>query len=397
MMRKSILILLILTLFLSGCWDRRELNELGITMALGIDKTDNKYLVSAQVVVPSEVSMKTSSAGRSAVTLYQATGESIYEAFRKMTKNSPRKIYPGHLLILVISEELAKEGIAESLDLLSRDWELRPDFYVVVAKNSTASEVLNVNTPIESIPANKMYSSLQVSEKNWAGTEGVILDELVKNLLAEGKEAVLTGIEVIGDKEIGSSKQNVETITSSAQIQYDHLAVFKADQLVGWLNEEESRGYADITNNVKTTVTSIPCPKEGEITLNIFHYQSKITGAINKGEPEVNIKIQAEADIGEVQCQMDLTKPGTIEELEKFYEKKVEGIIHQTIEAMQNEYESDIFGFGEAISRSNPKEWKKMKEHWDQKFSELTTNVQIDMKIRRTGTVNNSFLEKLKD
>ncbi|PIC87437.1 spore gernimation protein GerC [Sporosarcina sp. P20a] len=395
-MKKCIFLLLILTLLLSGCWDKRELNELGITMALGIDKIENEYVVSAQVVVPSEVSMRAST-GRSAVTLFQATGDSVYEAFRKMTKISPRKMYPGHLQILVISEDLAKEGVAESLELLSRDWELRSDFYVVVAKDITASEVLNVTTAIESIPANKMFNALKVSEKNWAGTEGIILDELVTNLISDGKEAVLTGIQVFGNKETGSSKQNVESITPSTRIQYDHLAVFKGDQLVGWLNEEESRGYADITNAVKKTVTSISCPQKGEIAIDIFQYNSKIKGAMKKGEPEVDIKIQAEGNIGEVLCSIDIMKPETIDELEKIYEKEVKGIITRTIETVQNEYKSDIFGFGEAIHRSNPKEWNQMKEHWDEHFSDLTVNVQIDMKIRRTGTVNNSFLEKIKD
>ena len=395
-MKKCIVTLLVLTLFLSGCWDRRELNELGIAMAIGIDKTENEYVISAQVVVPSEVSMKAST-GRSAVTLYTATGETVYEAIRKMTKNAPRKMYPGHLQILVINEDLAKEGIAESLELLSRDWELRSDFYVVVAKDITATEVLNVTTPIENIPANKMFNSLKTSEKNWAGTEGVILDELVTNLISDGKEAVLTGIQVLGNKETGTSKQNVESITPSTRIEYDNLAVFKGDQLVGWLNEEESRGYSDITNTVKKTVTSISCPKEGKIIIDIFRFHSKIVGSINKGEPEVDIKIEAEGNIGEVLCSIDITEPETIDKLEKIYEEEVKEIIHQTIESVQKQYQSDIFGFGEAIHRSNPKEWNEMKEHWDEKFSDLTVNVHIDMKIRRIGTVNNSFLKKIKD
>lgn len=395
-MKKCIVTLLILTLFLSGCWDRVELNELGIAMALGIDKIENEYVVSAQVVVPSEVSMRAST-GRSAVTLFHATGDTVYEAFRKMTKVSPRKIYPGHLQILVISEELAKEGIADSLELLSRDWELRSDFYVVVAKDLTASEVLNVTTTIESIPANKMFNALKVSEKNWAGTEGVILDELVTNLISDGNEAVLTGIQVFGDKETGSSKQNTDSITPTTRIQYDNLAVFKADQLVGWLTEEESRGYADITGKVKKTVTSIPCPKEGNITIEVLKYHSKIKGSINQGDPEIDLIIEAEGNIGEVLCSIDIMKQETIDELEKNYEAEVKEIIHQTIESVQKQYQSDIFGFGEAIHRSNPKEWNKMKEHWDERFSDLTVNVHIDMNIRRIGTVNNSFLEKIKD
>jgi len=395
-MKKCIVTLLFLTLFLSGCWDRRELNELGIAMAIGIDKIENEYVISAQVVVPSEVSMK-GSTGRSAVTLYTAPGETVYEAIRKMTKNAPRKMYPGHLQILVINEDLAKEGIAESLELLSRDWELRSDFYVVVTKDITATEVLNVTTPIENIPANKMFNSLKTSEKNWAGTEGVILDELVTNLISDGKEAVLTGIRVLGNKETGTSKQNVESITPSTRIEYDNLAVFKGDQLVGWLNEEESRGYSDITNTVKKTVTSISCPKEGKIIIDIFRFHSKIVGSINKGEPEVDIKIEAEGNIGEVLCSIDIMEPETIDKLEKIYEEEVKEIIHQTIESVQKQYQSDIFGFGEAIHRSNPKEWNEMKEHWDEKFSDLTVNVHIDMKIRRVGTVNNSFLKKIKD
>ena len=50
---------------------------------------------------------------------------------------------------------------------------------LLVAKDITATEVLNVTTAIESIPANKMFNSLKMSEKNWAGTEGIILDELI--------------------------------------------------------------------------------------------------------------------------------------------------------------------------------------------------------------------------
>ena len=43
----------------------------------------------------------------------------------------------------------------------------------------TAAEILNVTTPIESIPANKMFNTLKTSEENWAVTKGVTLDELL--------------------------------------------------------------------------------------------------------------------------------------------------------------------------------------------------------------------------
>ncbi|WP_438298504.1 Ger(x)C family spore germination protein [Sporosarcina sp. FA15] len=395
-MKKYTFVLLILSLVLTGCWDRRELNEIAITLALGIDKVDEEFQLTAQVVVPSEVSMKQSS-GRSTVTLFQATGETIFEAFRKMTIDSPRKIYPGHLRMLVIGEELAKAGVGESLDLLSRDWELRSDFYVVVAKDKTAAEILNVTTPIESIPANKMFNTLKTSEENWAVTKGVTLDELLGDFITDGKDAVLTGIQVFGNQEVGSSKQNVESITPAAQIQYDYLAVFRQDKLVGWLNESESKGYNYIIDSVKSTVASISCPEEGKVSIEVINSKSELKGKINKGKPEVNVTIEVEGDVGAVECHIDMKDTKTIDALEKSYEKELKEIVHQTIETLQKQYKSDIFGFGQAIHRSNPKTWKKIKNQWDEEFTELTVNVEVDMKIRDTGTVSNSFLQKLEE
>lgn len=204
------------------------------------------------------------------VTLYSARGETVYEAFRKMTKDSPRKIYPGHTRILVVGEELAQEGIAESLDLLSRDSELRPDFYVVVAKENTAANILNVTTPVENIPANKMFNSLKMSEIAWSGTKSIKLDELIEDLVSDGKEAVLTGVEIVGNQEQGSSKQNIESISPSARIRYDNLAVFKDDQLVGWLTEDETIGFSYVTDSVQTSVKAISCPNEGKQLLKLF-------------------------------------------------------------------------------------------------------------------------------
>ncbi|WP_277584403.1 Ger(x)C family spore germination protein [Psychrobacillus antarcticus] len=395
-MKKQILILLIVSVFLTGCWNRRELNELAITMAIGIDKVDDEYLVSAQVVVPSEVSMNAGK-GAAPVTLIQEKGKTVYEAIRKMTKSSPRKIYPGHLRTLIVGESLAEEGIGDALDLISRDWEVRSDFYVAVAKDSTAIEILNVQTTLEIIPANRIFNTLKVSEENWAATVGVTLDELMVDLLSDGKEAVLTGIMVTGNKEIGSSKENVATITPSAIIKFDDLAVFKDDKLVGYLTEDESRAYNDIIDHVKSTVGTVSCPEGGTIDIEVLSNKSKLKGKIKNGRPEVDINVQIEGNIGAIECSLNINKPDSIKTLEKLYEKEVENTINHSITSVQEKYETDIFGFGNAIHRSNPKEWKTLKKQWDEHFAKMTANVKVDVKILKTGTVNNSITEKWKD
>ncbi|GGA27588.1 Ger(x)C family spore germination protein [Psychrobacillus lasiicapitis] len=395
-MKRGIFILLILSIILTGCWNRRELNELAITLALGIDKSEDEYLISAQVVVPGEVSLTGGKVG-SPVTLVQARGGTVYEAIRKMTKSSPRKIYPGHLRMLVLGESVAEEGIGDPLDLISRDWEFRSDFYVVVAKEDTAEHILNIQTPLENIPANKMFNTLKVSEENWSATSGVTIDELIVDLRSEGKEAVLTGILATGKQEGGSSKQSLETILSNINIQYDDLAVFKDDKLVGWLTENESRAYNGIINEVKSTVAAISCPNEGKANIEVLDFKSKLKGNVKNGNPEVDINVKIVGNIGAIECPIDISKPESIEALEKIYEKEVEETINNSITSVQEKYEADIFGFGDAIYRSNPKEWESLKNQWNQHFTELPVTIKVDVKLRKTGTVNNSITEPRKE
>lgn len=389
-MIKRILLLLIPCILLSGCWDRRELNEISITMAIGIDEIEDEYWVTAQTVVPSEVTVKGSS-GSSPVTLFSEKGKTIDEAIRKLATITPREIYPGHLRVLIFSESIAEKGIGNLLDYFSRNWELRTDFFVVIARNMTAEEVLNVTTAIESIPANKIFNTLDVSDDILSATRAVTIDELLSDLEKEGKEPVLTGIEVFGDLDMSSSVENVQSITPKARIQLAGLAVFSGDKLVGWLTEKESRGYNKITNRVKKSVTTLSCPDGGNLAIELIRDKSKTKAKMKNGLPQITLDIQVDAEVGEVNCQLDLTKIETIQQLEQIYAEEIKEIVGTTISTLQEDYESDIFGFGEAIHQADPKAWKELKKDWDQEFAELPVEIIVDVKIRRTGTITNAL------
>jgi spore germination protein KC len=397
-MRKPILSLLsvIVLLFVAGCWNRRELNDLAIAVALGIDKSGDQFLVSTQVVDSGEVAAKKGGGTRTPVTLYQATGRTIFEAFRKMTAIAPRKIYSSHLRILVIQEEVAIDGIGKVLDVMTRDHEFRSDFFVAIAKNTSAVNTLKILTHIESIPANQLFSALKTSEKAWAPTVAVTLDQLIADIVSEGKNPVVTGLQLKGDQGIGESKENVELIASPAQLKYSGMAVFKDDKLVGWLNEEESKAYNYILDNVKSTVGVISCPGGGKASLEVLRSHTSVKSKLQNGNPRIFVNVRSEVNVGEVQCSVDLTKTGTIAELERIAEKEVRRFIETTIDKVQEKYKVDIFGFGEAMHRSNPRYWKSVKNEWDRVFSITPVDVNTDVKIRQLGTMSNSFLEEMK-
>lgn len=398
MRRPAVLFLVFLALLLltTGCWSRRELNDLAIVTAIGIDKIDNKVHLSVQVADPGEVAAQKATSGRAPVTMYHAKGDTVFEAIRRMTTVTPRKLYFAHLRIFVISEEVARDGVGKILDLFSRDHEIRTDFYMVVSKGSRAKDVLSVLTPLEKIPATKLFTSLEVSEKAWAPTVSIQLDELLTDLVSEGKQAVMTGIRIQGDLQASKGRQNVEAIEPPSNLQYEGIAVFRKDKLIGWLNEDESKGFSDLTDRLNGSVMEIACPKGGKMGVEIIRSETKVKGKVSGEKPEVEVSVHTEANIADVECEVDLTKTKTIYDLEKRVEQVMKNNAERAV-SKAKQLQSDVFGFGQAIHRSEPKYWIKAKKDWNKRFLDLAVKINVDVKIRRLGTIGDSFLNKIKE
>lgn len=380
-------------LMLTGCWSRRELNELLIVLGIGIDWEDGHYLVSYQVVNPSEISNQQKRGDRPPSTLFQGRGRTLFEAARSVTTEAPRKVYLGHLQIYVIGEEAARRGINELIDVASRDNETRMDFNIIIAKGSKAEDILKLYTPLEKLPSYSMQQSLQTSEKNWAPTIAVTLDEVITGLSSQGTELALTGIRIIGSPEVGETKQNVEKFMPPSRFRYSGIAAFKNDKLLGWLNERESRGYTDITNNLDSTTIAIPCGEQRYLGVEVTSSDSKIKTKVVDGNPKVEVSIRTEANIVERSCtDVDLSKPETIKEVEK----KTKQIIKTNVEdavARAKEMKSDIFGFGTQMQKEHPAFWNKVKDQWrDEYFPRLKVDYKIEIFIRNTGTAINSTI-----
>ncbi|MGE7092598.1 Ger(x)C family spore germination protein [Lysinibacillus sp. NPDC048646] len=393
--KKSITLLLLisLSLLLSSCWSKRELNELAIVVAVGVDKVEEEYEVSLQIVNPSEVSSSKPSSGQSPVITYNAKGDSVFEAVRKMTTLTPRKAYFAHLQVLVVGENLAKEGISQTLDILSRDQEIRNNFVVIISHQATAKEILNVLTPIEKIPANKIINSLAGSEKAWGSTLSVNVEDLINALNSIGNSSVLPAIEIQGDTQLGIDKTNVAKIKTPVILKYVGLVVFKEDKLMGFLTEEESRSFNFLKDKIKSTVEIISCPEQGKLTTEITKSTTKIKGKFEHDTPKIDVEITIEQNVGEVECAINLTENQTITYINKKTAELIKDQIEKTLMTIQKNYQLDIIGFGEVLYREDHKEWKKIKDEWPTIFPDLAVNIEVKVNTKGLGTMNNSMLQ----
>ncbi|GBF77149.1 hypothetical protein PA598K_05679 [Paenibacillus sp. 598K] len=384
---------------ITGCWDRKELNEIGIVLAMAVDLEPGiGYKVSCQIVVPSEVASNSDKSTTTSVTLVKATAPTIHEALYKMTLSSPRLSYMSHIRLLVFSEELARKGIAEVLEALIRDPGFRPDYFLTIARGSSAEEVLTILTPLESIPANSLYYSLRNSVDVWAPTIEAYADTTVEKMVASGIEAVMTGVEIHGDRDAGGSKKNLASIRPKASLQFTGMAVLKKDRLVGWMDEAESKGYNYIEGNVRNTIGHLDCPYgEGEVTLLLLRSDSDVKPRLVGGEPEFDVKLRVVQTIYGDSCKSALNTEYAIRQLEQKANERLAHIMKDSVDAAKTRLKADIFGFGRAFYRKYPTEWKKIGMHWNEKFAEVKINYFVESQIRRIGSLDNTITKQMKE
>ncbi|WP_226003295.1 Ger(x)C family spore germination protein [Paenibacillus sp. BJ-4] len=390
----------LIALLLNGCWDRKELNELGIAIGIGVDMEGEQYQVTAQVVIPSAVASKSATSGGSPVVTYQATAPTIQEAIQKMTDTSPRSIYLSHIRMLILGEAYARKGISDVIEALMREPFTRSDFYIATAKNNKASTILKIPTALEKLPANKMFASLDTLTKTWAPATKVTMDQLLSNLADPDIQSTLPALEAIGSIESSIDKgvEDTSSISPKTTLRFSGIGVLKKDRLLGWLNEQDSKGFNYIRNEVETTTGHADCEGGGNIALLTLNSDTKNKVIIRDGEPVIVISVTNNSTVREVNCQhMKLSSMADIKEIEAASNEKIVEILKHSVETVRREFKSDIFGFGQLIYQSNPELWKRMKETKENPFMDLQIEYKAETKIQKIGTLFESFQKQMKE
>lgn len=385
-------------LLLAGCWSKKELPDLAFVIAVGLDKTeDGRYLASFQVVNPGNVAGATQRGGGAAgvpVSMYTSTGDTLVEASRKASKKLSRILYYGHTNLVVIGEEVAREGLNGVFDAMERNNQFRTTSRLVVARGHSAKDVLAVLTPIDKISANQIIKTLEFSEMAWGQTINTDVWWAIRSLSGAGRNPVMTGITIEGDPQRGKRQTNVQTSVPNVRISLDGLALFKKDHLVRWVSGSTSRGVLWVLDRIKQTNITIPWNgKKEAIGYRTVRVKTEVKPQWKKGRPSILVHIQTEGDISEAYVPIRLDDYRQLFQLEKAIGRDIEREVRQAIETAQHE-KTDVFGFGEAVHRAHPRLWKRIKKEWDDRyFPHLPVTVKVEASIRRTGLRNTPYIK----
>ena len=389
-MKNKIFILLLLCLFLCGCGNYRELNQIAIITGVGIDKKDDEYEVSL-LIANAQKSETTSKEGEAQPTVYSGKGKSLVEATKEVDRKTPKQLYFGHINVVLISEEIAEEGFLNVADWLLRNPESRKKFYLMMTKDSTAKEVLEIVSPLESFPSQNIATLIGSNEETQAITNSVTYSDFINNILVEGIEPILPSITVIGDDKDGDDKANLDTTNPNSYLKLETIALFKNDKFKGFASENDSKAINILKNTVKQSIFTINYD-DSNVNLSTKNISSKIK---IKSAKEFDIKVTGDATLSEINSDTNLNKEQTIKDIEKELNKTIKKQINKAIKKMQTKYKSDIFGFGNLIYKNHPDAWKKIKDKWnDVYFPKIKVNIQTDVELVSTGSLENTIREE---
>lgn len=389
---KKIIIILFATFFLTGCWSSKELNEIAIVNAIGIDLKDDEYVVSAQVMNPKKESAGTKGDQTDSI-VYTGRGKSILESLRNITLEAPKRLNVSHLELLIINEDAARKGVDKIADQFLRESETRNECILLVTEDDQkAADILGIMTPLELYPSQNILESIEISKKYQGTTTNTRFDEFTEEILKPGISPVTSSVKVVNKKKSGYTKENLEQAKTTTYVKLGKIALFRDYKLKGFLSDDESFYFNLVDNNNKNGVLNIPCDdtKNSSMTIEIIQSKAKIDSKITEDEINGTVKISMTANLAEVQCKEDVSGNKSLHDIEietqKFINKKVKNTIKKT-----QKYQTDVFGFGKNLYQNDYRNFEPLLKKWDTKYyPEMKINVKTEVNLIDTGNLVDS-------
>lgn len=382
-MRRLILIasLIALVFSISGCTQiarsRTEIDDAMFVRVFSIDKGQNgnvKVTITSNSIA-SQSGENTPSASEQSFSL-SSEGKTMFDAVRRIWSFADRRPYYGHTEYILISEDIAKEGILKYLDYVSRDHQFRHSAKLYIVKGEPACSLIE----------NTAYSSLFLANR---------LTNLESNAVGmsiSSKVTIAEAMFIFDNPNISTfipclERVNRETKTGSDKETHDialtGYAIFKGDKLNSYLLQNDSRGINWLKNRVASGIILVKGNKGEDISLEIINSYTSIKPKIDKNKISCDIFVSLNTNIDEITAPDDVFDKNSIESLVKEQDRIVKKEIENVLSIAQKS-NMDFMGIIQEFHMQYPVMWKDIEKNWSELFPEISFNVSVNSKINRT-------------
>ncbi|MFD0616935.1 Ger(x)C family spore germination protein [Paenibacillus sp. GCM10027629] len=380
-------------ILLTGCWSRREIEDLGITIGAAVDigeetkleqeieqqggdySKKNVLTLTYQMVQPGQsggVAGKGGGGGGKQYRNISVTGDSLYEVTREIALTKDRPIFGQHYKVIVISDKVARAfNMRMFFDFFIREQEFRPSCLVFICTGEARS-ALDQKDKSE-FPSLRLRSITNNQYRSSRILPPVSLTKLLPEINSSSSFLL----------------QNV--ITAEGEVKFAGAAVIygKTGKLIGFLNEEDLESINWMTAKVKGGVLKSYDSHTGQpILYEITSMKSKIRPHIEGNRISFDVEIESDGRLGEQWENGNGFDNRFIRRVEEETVKQVRKRIDKMLHRIQKEYRADVIGLDQYVRIYYPRTWEKIKKDWDDKFANASIRYRVKVKIKEFGTTS---------
>ncbi|MBD0383175.1 Ger(x)C family spore germination protein [Paenibacillus sedimenti] len=370
------ILLIALALVCTGCWDRKEVNDIALVIASSIDlHEDGRYSGMVQMAIPAR-QIGTAAEKTEKYFVLEGDGNNVMELVQQEQPKLSRRFFVSHRRVIFIGEKLARNGIKNLLDYFGRNPTTRLRTYVLVVKGGEGKDALTTDYPLEFVPSEAVREM-----ENLIGATAVTLRDLMNSSAAEGVQPIMGAIELSKNtKEVQAKNRSKHTFNLNS------TAVFKDLKLVGYLDAKQTQMLQWVTGKLKQSLITASLPdNQGVVSVRLIQASRVVDLSLKAGKLHISIHLKGNGAIEENVSQLNLVNPKYYYLVENEMNKQISQRMRKTIEYVQKNYNSDIFGFGETLHKKDNNTWKQHKEHWDKLFAEAEITVDVTFVVQRAG------------
>lgn len=381
---KSLLIAIV-SLVLTSCVGE-EPNDIAYITALGIDKKENGFEYTIQFANPTKISGGAAEQGGSGGNIVEnitVEGPTMYSGLNSADAIVSKDLSLAHAKIIVVSEEIAREGLSGFAEVISRNNDIRPDVYLTVCEN--AGEYLESVKPVIELNPVKYYQLTYGNKKGGPLPQNDAVDFFMAVVSGDTDCPLpLAGVAGIKEKnqntdagsQEGGKEEKAEENKKSEEASVNQgnfqkgtknyfageagvkiknksetlgLAVFRGDKYVDKLGGTDALIYNILTNDIRDT--EIVFQLEGETLPVTVRVDEKDIPEIkiDRIQKQVVIKVKLEGEL--LSAPKVEGKSKTVEEREKECGEYISLSCNDFLKRVYNEMNVDILGIKGKLKR----------------------------------------------
>lgn len=363
------MMLISFALLASGCGDRRNLEDLTITLILGLDLDDrnNMIIYESSPVFDKMAKDKEEEFGFRASTFREAQAK-FDSTVTALT------VYGKTEVFLVGKKLLEHKEWSKVLDHFYRDSKMSVTA-VVVAVDGPVSEIVQMNSADK--PRLPLFLSKLIDTSSRRHlTVKTTLQELRRQMSDRGMTATISEIRKRNDIEVYG------TALLDGQGNYTAGLDFEDTPLLKMLRKEKG----DISLNLK-----VPPVKnndtffnQNQLTIAVYDPAVKVKTDYIDGRFRFDLDIRLTVRLLERLFPFDVRKE--TEKLERIIGDQLKSRFQGVIETIQK-HRIDPVGFGSYARAFRYREWKQVQDHWGEALADADVNVKVQAKIKYMGAV----------